>query len=84
MIKTKNYKIEIESIGNERKEIAKELTEHLENLNQVAIELEKNGFQKDSAYKVAFTYAKFGYNTFMLKKNDLTVATGIVDSIKLG
>lgn len=84
MIKTKNYKKEIESIGNERKEIAKELGGHLDFLNHVALELEKNGLDKDSAYKVAFTYAKFGYNTFMFKKDALTIATGIIDSIKLG
>ncbi len=84
MVKTKNYKSEIEAIGNERNEVARQLTEHLENLNQVALELQKKGLDTDSAYKLAFTYAKFGYNSFMLKKNAVTIAVGIMDSIKLG
>ena len=84
MIKSKNYKAEIERIGNERNEVAKELQEHLETLNRVALELEEKGLDTDTAYKLAFTYAKFGFNTFMFKKNAITIAVGIMDSVKLG
>ncbi len=84
MIKTKSYKSEIEAIGNERNQAARQLTEHLENLNQVALELQNKGFDTDTAYKLAFTYAKFGYNTLMIKNNAIQIAVGIMDSIKLG
>lgn len=83
MYKSKNYKINIEKIGNERNECAKELTQHLENLNQVALELQKNGLNQEDSYKVAFIYAKFGYNAFMLKKDAFNIAVGIMNSIKL-
>ena len=83
MVITKNYEKEMEKIGNERNELSKELTKKLEELNEVAIELTRNGIEPETAYALAIKYAKFGYNTLMLKKNAFTIATSIMDSVKL-